>query len=102
MSAPATPPHSVSAFAEIAVHAKGALRRLPASLLALGWSIACSPPADYGPAAISLVDRFDEATVVGSPEVAPPPPIEWRFDETESDGADEDTDSATLGSVRRR
>jgi arylsulfatase A-like enzyme len=39
-------------------------------------------PPEADPTAIPLVERFDQATVIGTPEAVPPPPrIEWRFGE---------------------
>jgi len=54
------------------------LRRLAVGCIAL-VGLACERPAS--PPAISLVERFGEATVAGSPEVAVEHPrLEWRFD----------------------
>ncbi|HUE96446.1 MAG TPA: hypothetical protein VMN39_07285 [Longimicrobiaceae bacterium] len=61
---------------------------LPPAILALCALSGCESHGGGEVPAIPLVDRFDEAVVSGSPEsVPPPPPTEWRFDETADDEA---------------
>lgn len=70
---------------------------LLSAILCLGPFAGCGWPGDEEPVAISLVDRFHEAAVTGSPEaVEPPPRIEWRFGEPGGEEASGE-DAATLG-----
>ncbi|MDX1632720.1 MAG: sulfatase-like hydrolase/transferase, partial [Thermoanaerobaculia bacterium] len=68
-------------------------RTLLFTTLGLGVLAGCGEPSEDEAVAISLVDRFDEATVTGAPEaVEPPAPIEWDFGEAAGDEASENDD----------
>lgn len=72
-----------------------AVEVLLAVVLCLGGVLACGRSGDDAPVTLSLVDRFEDATVTGSPEVVLPPRTEWNFGDAADPEAAEP--AATLG-----